>query len=351
MHTSHNPEPARAAVFQGDDARTDPTIARRGLLQAGAASIFAPWLSRAAAQPGAPESVKIYVGFVAGGLTDMMARRVADKLRGGYAPAVVVENKPGASGQIAITQVRDAPADGSVLLLTHSSALAMYPFTFAKLPYKPMEDVLPVSLVCNTNHALCVGPQVPASITNVKEFLAWTRANPDKANYGSPGLGSMPHLIMTVVNKAAGTDLRPITYRGTAAAITDMIGGQISACSGPVGNFLPFLSGGKARLIAISGDKRSSFAPDLPTYREQGFALTAREWYGLYLPGKAKPEVQQRASLAAQAALADPALIASLQQSGVDVASSTPSQLVSMLEADTAEWRRLIKEIGFTAES
>ncbi|MES2185163.1 MAG: tripartite tricarboxylate transporter substrate-binding protein [Pseudomonadota bacterium] len=303
------------------------------------------------AQAQAPQSAQVLVGFVPGGLSDTLARRVADGLRGAYAPAVVVENKPGASGQIAISQLKNSPADGSVLLLTHSSSLAMYPFTFAKLPYKPLEDLLPVSLVCYTNHALCVGPAVPASVRNVKEFLAWAKANPDQANYGSPGLGSMPHLIVTVVNKVGGGDLRPVIYRGTAAAIIDMVGGQISAASGPAGNFLPMVQAGKARFLAISGDTRSSYAPDVATYREQGFPMTAREWYGVYLPGKAKPETVQRASVATRAALADPALAASLKMNGVDVASSTPAELAAMLVADTAEWKRLTKEINFTAES
>ncbi|MBI2772435.1 MAG: twin-arginine translocation pathway signal protein [Burkholderiales bacterium] len=319
---------------------------RRTFVAAAAGSALAPAL-----QAQGIDTAKILVGFVPGGLSDAIARRLADKLRGGYAGTVLVENKPGASGQIAITQLKDSPADGSMLLMTHSSALAMYPFTFKKLPYRPMEDLLPVSLVCHTNHALCLGPVVPASVRNVKDFLTWAKANPDKANYGTPGLGSMPHLIMTVVNKVGRADLRPITYRGTAASITDMLGGQISAASGPVGNFLPHLPGGRARLIAISGDTRSSFLPDLATYREQGFPMTAREWYGLYLPGKARPEVQRRAAAYAQAALSDPGLVANLQQSGVDVAFSTPATLASMLDADTREWQRLTKQIGFTAES
>ena len=329
------------------------SIVRRTFLARGAAALGAAAMPAAirAQQQGPLESAKVLVGFVPGGLSDTLARRVADKLRGPYANTVVVENKPGASGQIAITQLKDSAADGSVLLLTHSSSLAMYPFTFAKLPYKPMEDLQPVSLVCHTNHALAVGPLVPASVTNVKEFLAWTAANPDKANYGSPGLGSMPHLIMTVVNKVAKADLRPITYRGTAASITDLLGGQISAASGPVGNFLPQLPGGKLRLIAISGDARSSFAPGIATYREQGYPMTAREWYAVYLPGKARPDAQRRASAAVQAALADAAFAQSLQQAGVDPASSTPAVLASMLEADTREWERLTREIGFTAES
>lgn len=298
-----------------------------------------------------PDAAKLVVGFTAGGLTDMMARRLADKLRPGYAQAVVVENKPGASGQIAIAQVKDSPADGSVLLLTHSSALSMYPFTFKKLPYDPVKDLLPVSLVCHTNHAICVGPAVPASVTNLKEFLAWTRTYPDKASTGTPGLGSMPHLIVTVLNKQAGADLRPVAYRGTSAAITDLLAGQISSAAGPVGNFLTQVSAGKLRLIALSGDSRSALAPNVATFREQGVAMTAREWYGVYLPGKASAETQRRANAQVQAALADPAVAAYLQQAGVDAAHSTPQVLASMLQADTQEWRQLTRDIGFTAES
>jgi tripartite-type tricarboxylate transporter receptor subunit TctC len=310
-----------------------------------------PLLSAVARAQALPDTARIVVGFTPGGLSDIMARRLADKLRGSYAATVMVENKPGASGQIAIGQVKDAPADGTVLLLTHSSALAMYPFTFAKLAYDPVKDLLPVSLVCHTNHAICVGPLVPAGVGNLKEFLAWAKAHPGLANTGTPGLGSMPHLIVNVVSKQSGVDLRPVAYRGTASAITDVLAGQVGSAVGPIGNFLPQLGPGKLRLVATSGDSRSSFAPSVPTFREQGIAMTAREWYGVYLPGKASSEVQARASRLVQAALGDAGLIAGLHQSGVDVAHSSPQALAGMLEADTKEWKRLTRDVGFTAES
>jgi len=323
---------------------------RQLLLGASGALLGGNALAQTAA-PAALDSARILVGFVPGGLSDVIARRLADRLRGGYAGSVIVDNRPGASGQIALSALKDAPADGSVLGLTHSSALAMYPFTFKKLPYDPQKDFQPVSLVCHTNHALCVGPAVPASVKTVKEFLAWCKEHPDKSNYGSPGVGSMPHLIMTVVNYTAKSDVQLVAYKGTAAAITDLLGGQISAASGPLGNFLPQVRAGKLRLIATSGDSRSGQAPDIATYREQGFPLTAREWYGLYLPAKATRAAVERASAQAQAAVGDAGVHDALQQAGVDVASSTPATLASMLEADTLEWRRLTREIGFTAES
>lgn len=314
-------------------------------------------LAIAALAPAAPasaqalDSARILVGFVPGGLSDVIARRLADRMRGGYAASLIVENRPGASGQIAITQVKEAAPDGATLLFTHSSALVMYPFTFTKLPYDPLKDLQPVSLVCHTNHALAVGPAVPASVRTVKDFLEWTRGHPDRANYGSPGVGSMPHLILTVVNKTSGASLRPVAYRGTASAITDLLAGQISAASGPVGNFLPLVRAGKLRLIALSGDERSPFAPEVATYREQGFPMTAREFYAVYLPAHASPDTVRRAAAAVQAAMNQADLVTSLKEAGVDPASSTPAALAGMLAADTEEWRRLTKEIGFTAES
>ena len=297
------------------------------------------------------ELARILVGFPAGGTSDAMSRRIADKLRGQYAANVVVDNKPGAGGQIAISTLKDAPTDGSTLLLTPSSMLSIYPFVYKTLPYKPLEDVQPVSLACYFNHAFGVGPAGPASVKTVKDFLAWAKANPDKANYGSPGAGSMPHLIAALLGKLTGQELKHIPYRGSAPGIQDLLGGQISAMSSPVGDYLPYLKTGKLRLLAISGQNRSPFVPDVPTYRQQGYPITVREWYGVFLPGKAKPETVRRAAAYLQPALAQQDVITSMAQLGMEVQSSSPQALGDLLKADAEEWRRLIKQIGFTAES
>jgi tripartite-type tricarboxylate transporter receptor subunit TctC len=294
---------------------------------------------------------KVLCGFPAGGTSDAMSRRLADKLRGNYATNVVVENKPGAGGQIAITTLKDSPADGSTLLLTPSSMLSIYPYVYKSLPYKPLEDVQPVSLACYFNHGLGVGPAVPASVKTVKDFLAWCKDNPAKANYGSPGAGSMPHLIMALLSKLSGQELRHIPYRGSAPGIQDLLGGQISAMSSPVGDYLPHLKSGRLRLLAISGINRSPFVPDVPTYRQQGVPITVREWYGVFLPGKASAQVVRRAAAYMQPALAQPDLVSSMAQVGLEVQSSTAPALAEMLHADAEEWRRLIKQIGFTPES
>lgn len=297
------------------------------------------------------ELAKIICGFPPGGTSDAMSRRIADKLRGNYANTVVVENKPGAGGQIGVTTLRDSPADGSALLLTPSSMLSIYPYVYKNLPYKPLEDVQPVSLACYFNHAFGVGPAVPASVKTMKEFMAWAKDNPSKANYGSPGAGSMPHLIVALINKLTGSDLKHIPYRGSAPGIQDLLGGQISAMSSPVGDYLPYLKSGKLRLLAISGINRSPFVPEVPTYRQQGLPVAVREWYGVFLPGKAKPDVVRRAAAYLQPALAQPDLISSMAQVGMEVQSSSSQVLADLLHADAEEWRRLIKQIGFTAES
>jgi tripartite-type tricarboxylate transporter receptor subunit TctC len=186
---------------------------RRRFLAATALGLCCPLALRAQGL----DTARIIVGFPPGGTTDVMARKVADKLRGGYARTVIVENRPGAGGQLGVVALKDAPADGSALLLTPSSMLTIYPHTYRSLQYR-LEDVAPVSLAMYTHHVLSVGPAVPESVRNLKEFFAWTKANPDKAVYGSPGAGSMPHLIGVLAGKASGTELRHVAYRGSAPA-------------------------------------------------------------------------------------------------------------------------------------
>jgi len=302
------------------------------------------------AQGGTPDLAKILVGFPPGGTTDAISRRVADKLRGGYANNVLVDNRPGAGGQIAVSLLKDSPADGSVMLLTPSSMLSIYPFTYPKLPYK-IEDVAPVSAGCIFSHGFGVGPAVPASVKTIKDFLDWARANPDKANYGSPAAGSMPHLVAALLAKIANADLKHIPYRGSAPGIQDLLGGQISAMSSPIGDYLPHIKSGKLRLLAVSGKTRNPFAPDVPTYREQGYPITMREWYGFFLPGKASAETVRRAAAYLKPALTQPDVVSSLAQFGMEAMPTTPQELSDLLKADAEEWRRVIKQIGFTAES
>lgn len=296
------------------------------------------------------ETARIIIGFPPGGTTDVMGRKVADKLRGGYARSVIVDNRPGAGGQIGVTTLRDSPADGSVMLLTPSSMLTIYPFTFPKLNYR-IDEVQPVSLAMYTHHVFSVGPQVPDSVKDLKSFFAWAKANPDKAAYGSPGAGSMPHLIGVLVAKASGADLRHAAYRGSAPGIQDLLAGQIAAFFGPTGDVLTHSKAGKVRVLGTSGGERSSFLPDVPTLREQGVSVALREWYAFFMPGKASADVVQRASTAIRAAIGEREVVDFAKQFGLEAQASGPRDLGDLLKRDSAEWGGLVKQTGFTAES
>jgi tripartite-type tricarboxylate transporter receptor subunit TctC len=296
------------------------------------------------------DTAKIIIGFPPGGTTDVMGRKVAEKLRGAYARVCIVENRPGAGGQLGVTALKDSPADGSAMLLTPSSMLTIYPHTYKSLQYK-LEDVAPVSLAMYTHHVLSVGPAVPDSVKTLKEFFAWTKANPDKASYGSPGAGSMPHLIGVLLTKAGGSDLRHIAYRGSAPGIQELLGGQISSFLGPVGDVITHAKAGKVRVLGSSGSKRDAFVPDVPTMGEQGFRIALREWYAFFMPAKASAETVQRASAALQKAIAQVDVADFGRQFGLEVQSSAPRQLADLLKADAAEWSGLAKETGFTADS
>lgn len=295
------------------------------------------------------ELAKILCGYPPGGTSDALSRRIAEKLRGNYATNVLVENKPGASGQIAITTLRDSTADGSIMLLTPSSTLALQPLVYKNMPYK-LEDVQPVSVACFFNHAFGVGPAVPQSVKTMKEFLEWAKENPGKANYAA-GTGTTPHLLVAAFQKLTGSDLKRINYRGSAPAIQDLLAGHVSAMSSPVGDYLPYMKDGKLRILATSGMQRSPFVPEVATYREQGYPLNMHECYAVFLPGRAKAETARRAAAFLQPALAHQDVINSMAQLGMEVQSSTPEALAHLLRSDADEWGRLIKEIGFTVDS
>ncbi len=330
------------------------TRSRRHFLQTTCAGVgalaAASWPTLASAQGQTIETAKILVGFPPGGTTDALSRRVADKLRGGYANTVLVDNKPGAGGQIAISTLKASPADGSTLLLTPSSMLSIYPFTYAKLPYT-LDDVAPVSLACSFSFGLGVGPAVPAEVKTVKDFLAWAKANPAKANYGSPAAGSMPHLTAALLARNTGVDMKHVPYRGSAPAIQDLLGGQISAMCSPLGDYLQYIKSGKLRVLATTGPQRSPFTPEVSTLREQGYDIAQREWYGFFLPGKATPEARRRAAAALQPVMSQPDVVATLAQVGMEAQSSSPEELAALLKKDADEWRGLVKRLGFTADS
>ena len=323
------------------------TMQRRQLLTALA---LAGAIPRLRAQS-LPETARLYAGFAAGGIVDVTARRIADKLREHYARTVVVENKTGAGGQLALSALKAAPGDGLTMAITPMSMLGIYPHTYKKLPYDSAVDFQPVSQVARFDFAFVVGPGVPTSVKTLADFVGWAKANPG-AGFGSPAPGSVPHFIGELFSRSANVSLTHIPYRGSQPAIVDLLGGQLHAVSAPVGEFMPHLSSGKLRMLATAGSVRSKFAPGVPTYAEQGFReVVAEEWLGMYLPAKVPGDVVERLSVALRQALATKEVIDSLAQMGLEAKSSTPAELRALLARDSQRWGPVVKTIGFTADS
>lgn len=327
------------------------SVSRRHFCQAGAAGLaLAGWQPAAFAQ--SQDTARVLIGFAPGGTIDLVGRRVAEQLQPGYAKAVVVENRTGAGGQIAVQAVKNAPADGLTVLLTPASPLGLHPHTFRRLPYDPVNDLAPVSAAASFDYALAVGPMVPASVKTATEFLAWCRANGSQANFGSAGTGSAAHFIGASLGKVAQADLRHVAFRGSQPAITDLIGGQIAAVVGPTGEFMSNVKAGKCRLLATSGPRRGRFTPDTPTLVEQGIGdLKYLGWFGFYLPAATPAEAVKRLNTGVRQALAAPEVVNGLATLYMEPYANSPAQLATLLREESEFWARLVRLIGFTPEA
>ncbi len=328
------------------------TLSRRNLIQSAGASAFLASLGEYAFAQAQPDVLKIVTGFAAGGTSDTLCRRVATRMAPDYAKTAVVENKTGAGGQIAVTFVKGVAPDGATLLQTPTSILTIYPHIYKKLPYDPIADLTPASLACVFDFGFAVGPAVPASVKNVSDFITWVKANPKGGNFGSPAAGSTPHFVGALLGKSGGVELTHTAYRGTQPAMLDLLGGNISAVSGPIGDITQHLASGKIRILATSGAQRNRFAPDVPTFAEQGFKeLTHSEWFAFFLPAKAPADVVNRMNAALKAALAQKDVIDGMNGFGLEAMSSTPAELADLIKKDTAKWAPIVKQVGFSADA
>lgn len=323
------------------------TQATAGLAALGALSPFA-------ARAQSLELVKIVNGFPAGGTADATSRRVGEHIGGSSFTknAGVVENKPGAGGIIAVETVKNAPADGSTLLLTPYSCTAIYPHIYKKLSYDPFKELAPISIAAVMHHGLAVGPMVPASVKNVKDYVAWAKANPNLASYGSPAAGSIPHFLGALLSGYTNTPLTHVPYRGSIPGVADVIGGQLASMFTPSGDFLANYKAGKLRILATSGPTRNPSSPEVPTFAEQGFGeLTAEEWFGFYAPARTPGTTIDNANAAINSALQDKAVAASLLTFGLVARGSSVREMDRSQRDAYFRWGPLIKQIGFSADS
>ena len=326
--------------------RRDFTLAAAGLT-----GIRALTLSGHAQAQTLNKTVRILVGFPPGGSADLLARALAQQL-GNYGTQVIVDNKPGAGGRIALEQLKSAEADGSVLAVTPASMMVVYPHIYRKLSYQPLQDFAPVGKLGSAQFVFTIGPQVPASVKTLSEFLLWAKANPTLAAYGSSGAGSIPHFTGVALAKAANIELTHVAYKGAAPAMTDLLGGQVAANVGVISNALPHIVSGKLRALAVSGPVRSTALPDTPTMAEAGYrAAQAVEWFGLFLPAKASGDVVTRLNAALREALKARPLQDALAKASFEIAASeSAKEFTQQFQADLNRWGEMVKLSGFTPE-
>lgn len=326
---------------------------RRDVLALGLCGAFAGWggVRRAAAQS-LPESARILVGFPAGGAPDFVARRLAEQLSGKLARAVVVDNRPGAGGRIAVNIARQSAPDGTTLLLNPAGILTINPHSYSKLDYDPFTDFAPLGMAAEIDFGFAVGPAVPDSVRTLTDFVAWAKTNLGKVSFGSPAAGAPPHFVGDAFSRQADLQLTHVPYRGAAPAINDLLGGQVSALVLTLGDLVPHARAGKVRLLAITGPQRSRFAPDVPTFTEQRVSgLDVRDWFGMYLAGKPEPQVQARVAALVRTAVTAPAYVSGLASSSLEAASSTPEELERRARAELERWRPIVAASGFKAEN
>jgi tripartite-type tricarboxylate transporter receptor subunit TctC len=323
-------------------------------------SIFASVLGAASAQTawaqaaGPVENVKVLYGYPAGSAGDIAARRVAEKFAGtAYCKGQgIVDNKPGAGGRIALDILKPSVADGSVIAHTPFSALSLFPHIYSKLSYDPFKDFVTLGTSSLIHHGFCVGPKVPASVTNIKQFLEWAKANPKEASYGSPAAGSTPHFVGALLGINNNVDLQHVAYRGSVPGVTDVVGGQIAAMVCPHGDQISNHKAGKLRILATSGKTRSPFVPDVATFAEQGMPeLNVEEWFGFVGPAKMPAHLIKACNDAINVALKDKSVIDSFHVLGLIPYSTTPEEQARSMKLEFDRWGPLIKKIGFTAES
>lgn len=325
-------------------------IDRRQLfgVSVGALSAATLGIRRAAAQQVIDRPARLLVGFQPGGSLDAIARMLVEQMKG-YAPSLIVDNKPGAAGRIALDGIRTSPPDGSMMILTPSAALAIYPHIYKKLEYDPLNDFQPVTSVGFTSYDIAVGPKVPASVKSMQDFVAWCKANPKEATYGSPGGGTGHHFLGLRLAKATGIELTHVPYRGSAPAIQDLLAGQI-ASNITVGLNIPLHKEGKIRILGTAGAVRSPILPDVPTFKEQGIAVEAADWFGLVVPKGTPAPLLAKLNETVRAAIASKPVSDLMARLGNTPGGETSEETMARIRRDHAAWGETVKASGFVAE-
>ena len=303
----------------------------------------------ASAQSWPARPVRLIAPFPPGGPIDMLARTVAEKFQLRTGQAVTVDNRPGGAGNIGIDAVAKAPADGYTWLFVPQGNITINATLIKDLPFSWDRDFTPVTLIAYAANMLVVNPQVPAR--DLRELLAYARANPGKLSYGSPGIGASLHLIGELIKRETGVDIVHVPYKGTTQAMQDLIGGQISMMFGAVPTLMPQVRAGKLRAIAVTTARRSATASEVPTLIEGGLKdMDIPSWYGAMVPARTPTEVVQTIQREIAAILALPDVATRLEAQGLTAVANSPQAFAVQIQRETATWARVIREAGIKAE-
>lgn len=318
-----------------------PTLVA-GLLAATASAGYA----QSQAYPNKP--IRIVVPYPPGGFNDTLARTVGAKLQAAWGQPVVVDNRPGGGTVIGTDSVAKAPADGYTLLVT-PFAFAVNQSLLKKLPYDPVKDFAPITLAASTPNILVVSPSLP--VNSVKDLVAFAKSKPGAINYASTGIGSSNHLSMEMFKQLAGVDINHVPYKGSAPAVTDLIGGQVGVMFDNIPNVVQHIKAGKLRALAVSTPSRSPHVPDLPTVSESGVpGYEVDVWFGFAAPAGVPQPIIDKINAEIVKTLHSADVKEKFTAQGVDVIGSTPAQFASYLRDQSAKWAKVVRDAGVIPE-
>lgn len=302
--------------------------------------------AQAQAWPARP--VRVVVAFTAGGTTDILARSVGQQLADRLKQPFLVDNRPGAGGNLGTEIVVRAPADGYTLIVNSVGPIAVNPTLYPKLPYNPLVDLVPIVQIADVPNVLVVPPSLPA--TNLDEFIAYARANSDKLNYASTGIGTAAHLSGYILAKRAGLVVTHVPYKG-ADALRDVLSGRVQFMFATIPSVISHINAGNLRAIAVSTAKRSRSLPAVPTVAERGYpGFEAGAWFGFFGPKGIPPEVIATLNKAVNEIIALPAIEAQLIREGADPAGGSPQEFAQFVQREYEKWRVIVRESGATAQ-
>ncbi|MFM7705603.1 MAG: Bug family tripartite tricarboxylate transporter substrate binding protein [Rubrivivax sp.] len=320
---------------------------RRHLLALPASGLLAG-LAPLAAQA-QERTIRILVGFPPGGSIDVVARLLAEKMKDELKANVIIDNKAGAGGRVAADLLKAAPADGSTFMLTPVVVPVLAPLVFSKLNYNPATDFAQVGHVCSFNFALSVPASLP--VKSVSEFVSWLKANPQKANFGSPAPGSLPHFFGELLSREAQADMVHVPFAGGAALMTALMGGQVSAGIDVLLEALESHRAGRVRILAVSGERRSAVVPEVPTFRESGYPnIVASGWFGMYAPARTPEAAITALNRAMNRALTQADVLDRFGRLALEPGGGSAADLARLEQASTARWEPVVKATGFRAD-